>query len=252
MKDAKTGFEPSNFTSLYELESENFWFVVRNEFIKWSILKYKPNPASVLEIGCGTGFVTSMLRSELPDANILASELHDEALTFARNRVSGVEFITLNALELGFDKEFELVGAFDVLEHIDDDVEVIKNVYTALEKNGIFVLTVPQHKWLWSAADVHAKHARRYDPNELESKLRRVGFSIEYTTSFVFVLLPIMSLSRLLSKKSGVNYSIEKELKSSFLVDRVLRVLLRFDLLLAKLGANLPVGGSRLIVARKS
>lgn len=93
--------------------------------------------------------------------------------------------------------EFDAIGAFDVIEHIDDDEEVMTSAHAALRPRGLFVVTVPQHAWLWSSTDKHAHHKRRYSRRELLTKLQRHGFALRFCTSFVFALLPLMYLSRL-------------------------------------------------------
>jgi len=90
----------------------------------------------------------------------VGAEQHIAGLRRARERLPEVEFVQLDARNLPYKSEFDAIGAFDVIEHIEEDIEVIRSARAALVKNGILVVTVPQHAWLWSGADEHAHHKR--------------------------------------------------------------------------------------------
>ena len=155
-------YPASAYARLVELEANNFWFRSRNRIISNAIRRFLPPPtrARILEIGCGTGFVLSALSKE-QRFDLVGAEQHLRGLIFAKQRLPDVEFVQLNARALPYRSEFHAVGAFDVLEHIDEDEDVISNVHSALLPGGLFIVTVPQHAWLWSAADDHAHHKRR-------------------------------------------------------------------------------------------
>ncbi len=111
-----------------------------------------------------------------------------------------------------------------------------------------------QHRWLWSRVDDFAHHRRRYTRAELAGKVARAGFRVEYATSFVSLLLPLMLASRGM-KKSGANMDEQMEavgLKVGRLTNAVLRVIMRIEQGLIRLGLSLPLGGSLLLVARKT
>jgi SAM-dependent methyltransferase len=248
-------YDPAFFKVLFELESANFWFRSRNRIILNLFSRFLgPGPATVLEVGCGTGFVLQGL-SEFPRYRLFGAELHLEGLRFARQRLPNVEFLQLDIRRTPFDGEFDAVGAFDVLEHIDEDLEVMRNVHRTLKKGGLFFLSVPQHPWLWSAQDAASGHKRRYTRSELTRKLREGGFKIEFASSFVFALFPVMAVSRLL-KGAGASSSSGEfdygELKLPPLISRLLEIPMRLDESLIKLGASLPFGGSLVVVARKT
>ena len=70
-----------------------------------------------------------------------------------------------------FRNEFDVIGAFDVLEHIADDELVLSQMHQAVRKGGGIILTVPQHSFLWSEIDEYSRHVRRYSVSELKLKL---------------------------------------------------------------------------------
>ena len=246
------GFKTHYFKELAELEAGNFWFRTRNQLILWAIHKYSPELKSFLEIGCGTGFVISAISEEFPKARLLGSEYLEEGLVYARQRLSNAEFMQMDARHIPYESELDVIGAFDVLEHIEEDGDVLLQICKALKPGGIVFITVPQHRWLWSAVDDYACHVRRYTANELHEKVCSVGFEIILSTSFVSTLLPAMYLSRLLKKnKMEVNMDAVAELRINPILNKIFEWFLYFELALIRVGVSLPIGGSRLLVARK-
>lgn len=245
------GFKADYFAELAALEAANFWFRARNELIAWAMRRYQPAMETYLEVGCGTGFVLSGVAAEHPQAQLFGSEIFLAGLPFAAARVPDAQFMQMDARRIPFRDEFDVVGAFDVLEHIEEDERVMAQLCQALRPDGVLLATVPQHPWLWSAADDYACHVRRYAAGEIEKKLERCGFRIERSTSFVSLLLPAMLLSRLQNKKVGESYDPLAELRLPAPINSLLYGLMRVEQWLIQLGISLPVGGSRLVVARK-
>ncbi|GAD64962.1 class I SAM-dependent methyltransferase [Aquipseudomonas alcaligenes] len=245
------GFKADYFAELAALEAANFWFRARNELIAWAIRRYQPAMQNYLEVGCGTGFVLSGVAAEHPQAQLFGSEIFLAGLPFAAARVPSAQFMQMDARHIPFRDEFDVVGAFDVLEHIEEDERVMGQLHQALRLGGVLLATVPQHAWLWSAADDYACHVRRYAPGELEKKLESSGFRIECTSSFVSLLLPAMLLSRLQNKRVDQDYDPLAELRLPAPLNALFLGLMRLEQGLIRLGINLPIGGSRLVVARK-
>src|SRR5688572_3870646 len=116
------GFAADEFEQLYELEESNFWFRSRNNLIKHLFGKYLGNRQSdVCEIGCGTGFVLKGLTS-LSNLSLSGSEIHVTGLKYAKKRLPHVELFQADATDLPFKNKYDAIGAFDVLEHITEDV----------------------------------------------------------------------------------------------------------------------------------
>jgi SAM-dependent methyltransferase len=201
-------------------------------------------------VGCGTGYVLSGIAQAFPRARIAGSEIYTAGLSAAATRMPSVELFQMDARKLPYEDEFELVGAFDVIEHILEDELVLQNFYRAVKSGGGCLITVPQHRWLWSPVDEAACHQRRYSAKELHSKMEAAGFRIVRSTSFVTLLLPLMLASRLSSKRSGKSNG-SNALTLNPKLDRLLEAIMRVEQGLIKFGINLPFGGSRLVVARK-
>ncbi len=250
-------FPPQAFERFFEIEAANFWFRSRNRIIAHELRKYAAagERHRFLEIGCGTGYVLSGLAVE-NRYDLTGAEVSVKGLVYAKTRLPGVAFMQLDARDIPFASEFDAIGAFDVIEHIEEDTEVMRNVHRALAPGGVFLVTVPQHHWLWSRADDYLGHKRRYSRSELIAKLERHGFHMEFCSSFVFFLLPLMFLSRLRKKSSGRDgadgaNAVFDELTLPKPVNALLELAMRIDELLIRSGVSLPVGGSLLAVARK-
>ena len=246
------GFKAHYFEKLAELEAGNFWFRARNKLILWALHKYSPEFKSFLEIGCGTGFVISAVSKRFPETMLSGSEYLEEGLVYARQRVPSARLTQMDARHIPYESELDAIGAFDVLEHIEEDEAVLQQIFKALKPGGTVFITVPQHRWLWSAVDEYACHVRRYGADELHQKVCRAGFEIMRSTSFVSTLLPAMYLSRLLQwNKKDMDMDDVAGLRINPILNKIFEWLLNFELALIRVGVALPVGGSRLLVARK-
>ena len=251
------GYDASFYAELFEVESKNFWFRARNELIVWCLKRYFPAAKSLLEVGCGTGFVLSRLEKSFADLKVWGTEIYAEGLGFAKRRLTGGELFQADARALPFQDEFDVIGAFDVLEHIDEDVVVLKRFHRAVRAGGGVIITVPQHPFLWSEFDAFSKHVRRYRRQELVSKLQVAGFEVVCVGSFVSLLFPAIALTRF-AKKTERQMSPEHlkehmlaDLKMGRLMNWTLEKILAVERLLIKAGLRFPFGGSLFAVAIK-
>jgi SAM-dependent methyltransferase len=251
LAQADAGYDAANFAALAELESRNFWFVSRNRLITWALGRYFPGARRLLEAGCGTGFVLAGIAAARPALDITGSEVATAGLAFAARRVPAARLVQMDARRIPFRDEFDVAGAFDVIEHIEDDRAVLRALRQAVVPGGGLLLTVPQHPFLWSEFDVRARHVRRYRAGELRARVIEAGFEILRMTSFVTLLLPLMMASRLTRQKSRSGYDPLAELRISRGLNWTLEKTLGFERLLIRAGLSLPAGGSLLVVARR-
>lgn len=247
-----TGFQAQYFRELASLEARNFWFRTRNRLISWALQKYFPDARTFLEIGCGTGFVLSGLAKSIPSIRLSGSEIFSDGLGFAASRLANAELFQMDARRIPFQSEFDAIGAFDVLEHIQEDEAVLSQMHRATVKGGGIVLTVPQHAFLWSRQDDYACHVRRYEAQDLKDKVVRAGFKVEKTTSFVSLLLPLMYLSRRRKRKTVGEFDPLSELRIGGLANALLEAVLDIERIFIRLGGSFPMGGSLLLIARKT
>ena len=250
LADSNEGFEVGAFERLARLEPASFWFRSRNRLVIQLIRRHFSQARSLLEIGCGTGFVLAGVNEAMPEVRLVGSDLHPAGLAFAAQRVPGAELYQVDARRIPFDSEFDVVIALDVLEHVEQDDRVLTELLKALKPGGVAIIAVPQHPWLWNASDDFAHHKRRYRRPELQIKLRRAGFELLQTTSFVSLLLPLMALSRAIQRRRRT-YDPSGELRIPGPLDRGFEALLETDRWLIRRGFSLPAGGSLVAVARR-
>jgi SAM-dependent methyltransferase len=246
------GFSAEYFDDLAALEEASFWFRSRNRLVSWALDRHFPAAANLLEIGCGTGFVLTGMLSARPGLRATGGEIFLRGLQVARRRLPSVELLQLDGRRLPYRAHFDVVAAFDVLEHIEEDDEVLREMWLACRRGGGIALTVPQHPFLWSRQDEYSFHKRRYTRRELVRKLKAAGFTLVAVTSIVSLLLPVMLASRLHGRWRGAaTPDPRSELRLPRLVDGALEQIMAIERRAIQAGISLPAGGSLLAIARK-
>lgn len=249
-------YPSGGFDVTAEVESRSFWCRTRNRILTDTFRRYtdQARPLEVLEIGCGIGGVIGALRT-LQNLRLTGSEIYIQGLQYAREKMPDVEFIQLDATNIPFRDTFDVVGAFDVLEHIEQDELVMRQVRETLHPGGLFVVTVPQYQWMWSRLDELVHHKRRYSRRQLIERLERSGFEVVYATSFVTTLFPFMMLSRV-RDRAGASASDDTAAFATRVdlngpLNTMFDWVMRLDEAALRLGLSLPFGGSLLAVARR-
>jgi ubiquinone/menaquinone biosynthesis C-methylase UbiE len=238
------------YRELYEIERHHFWFVSRCRLIAWAIRRYFPDARSLLDVGCGTGGVLTALRRLLPDLQLSATDALLSGLAFARRQLPGITLVQADLRRLPYDREFDVVGVFDVLEHLDDDELALGEIFRSIKPGGGLMATVPQHQFLWSALDEYSRHRRRYG-GDLVDKVSRAGFVVRRATSFMTATLPLQFASRLRQPDiSRLDPTAEMRLHP--IVNGLLRAICAAERAVIVSGVSLPLGGSLLVVAARS
>jgi SAM-dependent methyltransferase len=253
MLNNEKDFNSHFFHQLTKLENGNFWFESRNKIIIWAIKKYFSKATSLLEIGCGTGFVLSGIHRTFPNLSLAGSDIFIQGLNFAKNREPKVTLFQMDACNIPFKNEFDIVGVFDVLEHIDQDKTVLTMIHRAIKPGGGCIITVPQHYWLWSVQDEIACHKRRYNKNDIIHKMNDSGFTNIKATSFISLLLPLMIFSRLNKKNIRLSKKLinaESEFQIPKWLNNIFSAICSIELVLLK-KVSFPLGGSLLLIGRK-
>lgn len=243
-------FPPEAHAALAELERGSFWFRSRNRALALAVKRYFPAALTFFEVGCGTGVVLEHFAFTFPALDLTGGELSAPGLAIAKSRLPGARLLQADALNLPFAGEFDLVGMFDVLEHIEDDRRALAQLGKSLKPGGGLLLTVPQHAWLWSEWDVYSRHKRRYSRAELAGKVRDAGFDVLWSSALFSLLLPLLVLSRRRSRRAAPADPLDA-LRLSRPLDAALDGVCRLERGLLAAGLSLPAGGSLLCVARK-
>jgi 2-polyprenyl-3-methyl-5-hydroxy-6-metoxy-1,4-benzoquinol methylase len=241
------------FNKYYNLERTHWWFLVRAKLIVDTI-KSRINciePLSILNIGSATGRTSEILQ----EFGVVTSiEFDKECFEFAKN-ILKMPVINGSITDLPFtDKKFDLVCAFDVVEHVQDDTSAISEMHRVCKPSGHLFLTVPAFQSLWSMHDEINHHYRRYRKKSfLKLFSNKKGQVIKFTYFNSILFVPIYMLRRsqniLSSKKKQRSRSDFEVVKSSF-VNNIFYSIFNFERLLLKVVA-FPFGVSLMLLWKK-
>lgn len=236
---------------LFRVEQSHWWHIGRRRilegFVEDICNRVTDRRARILDVGCGTGANLIML-SKYGDAE--GVDVSEDALAFCRER--GLDKVRLGAGEaLPYeDGTFDLVTAFDVVEHMDDDLAGLSEMRRVLRPGGRVLLFVPTFMFLWGLQDDVSHHRRRYRLPQLRRVLEHAAFEIERTTyANITFFLPIL-LMRKLMRLTGIKAESENTINISALNGVLGHVLGAESWFLRYM--NLPFGVSGLCVGKKS
>ncbi len=257
--ESSGGYDPAFFQQLARVEDRHFWFQARNHLIfKMSrqLVSALAPGYRVLEVGCGTGNVLRTLRRACPDGTVVGLELWFDGLRFAQERSAG-PLVQGDVRHCPFGKPFHLIGMFDVLEHLPEDLETLRALREALTPGGRLMLTVPAHQYLWSYFDQAARHCRRYSSQEIRGRLVQAGFQVEFLSQFMTCIFPLVWLFRKLSSRrqqpglDDAKTLTLREFQVLPVINGLLTALLKLETLWLSGGHRLPIGTSLMVVARR-
>ena len=244
------------FEKVDQIEQNHYWYTGRKKSI-YNMLRnvaQSLQPINYLEIGGGTGATAAYLSSKFP-GDYVVSEVSLQALLNARKKYPSNQYMQISAMKIPFESQYNLIGIFDVIEHLQDDKEVINQIYKSLIPNGYVIISVPQYPWLWSEHDDLSGHKRRYTKKSLSDLLIESNFEVIRITSYMFLAFPLMLLSRLRRSSKKPNYESAISEVSGIEVPKIVNLILKFlttlDAVLVRIGFNLPFGGSLIVLGRK-
>jgi SAM-dependent methyltransferase len=243
------------YAIMYRVEGEHWWFAGRRRILEGFVQKIcqdlerelNVTRPHILDVGCGTGANLEML-SQFGDAE--GVDVSQDALAFCRER--GLKNVRHGEAEkLPYDDgTFDLVTALDVVEHLDDDVAGLSEMWRVLKPGGRALLFVPAFMFLWGVQDDISHHRRRYRIPELQNVVKKAGFEVERTTYANITFFAPILLGRALMKVTGLRPASENNINVSALNGVLGRVLGAESSFLRRI--NFPFGVSALCVARKS
>lgn len=191
------------YQQMAELDDRHWWYRARRKIIADLIRREGclPPNGQLLEIGCGTGHNLAMLSGF---GHVDGLELDDEARAISEKRF-GRAIMSSPLPELAGvpDRHYDLIGAFDVIEHIDDDHAALASIATKLKSGGRFIMTVPAHQWMWTAHDMVNHHKRRYSKRSLKALVEGSPMKLEKLGYFNSLLFPLAIVERAASKVRG-------------------------------------------------
>jgi SAM-dependent methyltransferase len=249
---------PSYYKKYFDIERNHWWFKARSAIISDYIfhrIVNAPNQIKILNIGVATGASTLMLSSF---GSVESIEYNQECIDFIKDRVN-FKIIQGDILNLPFgDNQFDLVCAFDVIEHVEFDTKARDELIRVCKPCGSILITVPALMTLWSKHDLINHHYRRYNKKmllSLFSESDQKGI-IQFCSYFNFFLFPIILIARKIQNLIKPLRHNEK-LKSDFetfqangLHNLLFNIFKSERLFLIK-GIRLPIGVSLILQYKK-
>ena len=206
-------------------------YQMRKDLVK-KLLPDNLEGTSFLEIGSGSGNFSLYLAERKMTG--LAIDFSDEAVVITNKRLSKfkdeIKVIKGDFLQLDFKQKFDYIFAFEVLEHIQDDVSALSKIHSLLSDNGVFIFSVPIKKSKWTILDQWAGHYRRYEKEEIKKKLQKSSFKLEVLWSYGFPIDSLTLLIRrlLIRRMPGNIMTTKKEASQISGIDRDLEYKFRF------------------------
>lgn len=247
--------EEELYSELRSIEHVHWWLVARRRifihFLRKAAARFQDSPL-LLDCGFGTG---AMMSDVSEFATPVGADMSRRAAIDCANL--GHRYVVQAMAELlPFQRSsFEIVCAFDVLEHLDDDLAALAQWHELLKPGGLLFVSVPAYQWLWDAQDELANHRRRYTLTTLREKLSLAKFNITKATYFNTTLFPMVFLVRIVKKielllaPQRVNRSDFSLTGPGHINNLLMRIFAREIAYLDR--GSFPFGGSIFCVARR-
>jgi 2-polyprenyl-3-methyl-5-hydroxy-6-metoxy-1,4-benzoquinol methylase len=180
-------------------------------------LKKRKNNISVLDVGCGTGDYVEIFKNY--KVNYTGLDLSNYAINKLKRKYPSSNFICEDVFKVKLVKKFDIVFLSEVLEHITDEVKLLKKINNFLVGDGMLILSVPYDPKLYSYADEQAHHKRRYTKIYLKFVLEKSGFKCDKLICYGFPLLRIYwALTRKFRKRIQTSKNKSRIKKKLFLI----------------------------------
>ena len=189
-----------NYVEQYHrLETTHWWFLIRQKIITQVLKKYIPkqrDSLKILNVGAASGASSQCLSSL---GKVISVENDPVFLDFLLSEK--IPVINASIIALPFDDDsFDLVCAFDVIEHVSVDTKAMAELIRICKPGGKICITVPACQSLWSAHDEVNNHFRRYSKSELISLIDQDKNKLLYSTYFNTILFPVIFIVRKMEK----------------------------------------------------
>lgn len=169
----------------------NHWYY-RSKAKAMSRLIDKMTPSIILDVGAGSGFFSRQLLAESSAKEAWCVDISYDDDSDAVEAGKSVHFRrsvdVVNA---------DLVLLMDVLEHVDDDVGLLKDYAKKVPCGARFIISVPAFQFLWSGHDVFLEHKRRYRLNQIEEVANQAGLMVKHGSYYFAAVFPIAAIIRL-------------------------------------------------------
>lgn len=224
-------------------QPDYWWYRARSELLEAVLGPYLREPKVTLDVGSADGPSVAWMRGGHRRVTL---DLHPRGLTPG-------EGVCGSAMALPFaDEVFDVVTAFDVVEHCESETQAMAELTRVLAPGGRLLLSVPAYQWAWSDHDVRAGHFRRYTKSRLVNLVEGAGLTVERATYAFSAVFPFFVAERAARRlRQRVGRTPEPGLAQvSPRVDRMLMGLSGLDHRLLR-ARDLPFGSSIFLAALK-
>ena len=210
-------YDQSGFDMLFQMQEKHFWYRGRHRFLMAAVDRYSRSqkaPLSAIDLGGGVGGWVRYLADRRADRfeALALADSSDTALTLAKNVLPATaQRYHIDLMNLGWGNQWDCAFLLDVIEHLPDDTEAIRQAAQALKPGGYLFITTPALKQFWSYNDELASHLRRYNRNDYRDLAARTGLELCDARYFMFFLSPLYLLSRI---KPGIAKMSDDEKKA--------------------------------------
>lgn len=245
------------FEMVYKQEDKNFWYSGRNLIIKNFIRNIIPQTKelSFLDVGCGTGHMLSFFEKTLQFKSTTGLDPCMVAIQYSSKRAKAVLINGDTKVLVQQRKKYDLIGIFDVLEHVDTPQKILSDCKRLLKKNGFIFISVPAMRLLWSNFDKVVGHRLRYEKDTLSLFLKQNGFEIVKLNYFGFLTFIPLLINRkcfdFFDKNKNTQYILKNSIKSpQGIINNIFKVCFIFESVLIKY-IPFPIGSSLIVAIKK-
>lgn len=206
-------YDSREFAMLRRMQDRHFWYRGRHRFLLDAVRRHVETPARVVDLGGGCGGWIDYLarRADFPIEELALADSSQAALDLAADALpQGVARLRVDLLDLPWKSRWTSAFLLDVIEHIPDHAEALRQVYDALTPGGTLFITVPALQRFWTWNDDFARHQRRYHRRELMDLGVECGYEVIDARYFMFLLSPLLLLSRAATRRNVQDASEEE------------------------------------------
>jgi len=199
------------------MQEKHFWYRGRHRFLLAAVDRYTRSqqaPLSAVDLGGGVGGWVRYLADRRADRfqSLALADSSDTALKLAKNTLpASAKRYQIDLMSLGWENQWGCAFLLDVIEHLPNDTEAVRQAAQALKPGGYLFITTPALKQFWSYNDELASHQRRYNRNDYRDLALRTGLELCDARYFMFFLSPLYLLSRM---KPGIAKMSDEEKKA--------------------------------------
>ena len=213
----------------------HFWMIWRFKFLIFQLKKEKINikkKMKIMDLGCGNGILSNQIEKKFK-VKIDRVDVNEETLKLNKNVKGKLICYNIREKKKKLKNYYDIIFAFDVIEHVKNDLNFLKDALFHLKSNGLIIINVPSIQKLFSKYDHAVGHLRRYNNNDFylfKKKLNLYSISINY---WGLLLIPILILRKfilMLYNQNNYKKIITSGWKTNKYLNKFFKIIMNFEL----------------------